>query len=343
MAGRTLTVYLAADTTKFRAGMAGAEGSMKGLDDNVGGLSGKLSGMLGPALLGAAAAAGAMAVKIGVDGVQAAIADDQAATKLATTMTNLGLAHDTTQVEAMIDALQRETGVADDQLRPAFGRLVTSLGDTEMATDALKLAMDISAGTGKDLDTVVAALSKAYDGNTGSLSRLGAGLDTQILKTGDMDLITQELAKTFAGQADKAAGTYQGSIDRLSVGFDELKESFGAGFLEGLGNADAKTGDLTETMAGLEDSMKSLGVTLADTLETLGSLFEWALKVDEAFNTMKDSLGPLGNALDLVTSPLRFVGEQLEFLSNQAREAQGAIDALKSAARNLPVVGGVFQ
>ena len=266
MAGRTLTVYLAADTTKFRAGMAGAEGSMKGLDDNVGGLSGKLSGMLGPALLGAAAAAGAMAVKIGVDGVQAAIADDQAATKLATTMTNLGLAHDTTQVEAMIDALQRETGVADDQLRPAFGRLVTSLGDTEMATDALKLAMDISAGTGKDLDTVVAALSKAYDGNTGSLSRLGAGLDTQILKTGDMDLITQELAKTFAGQADKAAGTYQGSIDRLSVGFDELKESFGAGFLEGLGNADAKTGDLTETMAGLEDSMKSLGVTLADTL-----------------------------------------------------------------------------
>jgi uncharacterized 2Fe-2S/4Fe-4S cluster protein (DUF4445 family) len=58
--------------------------------------------MLGPALIGAGIAAGAMAAKLGVDGVKAAIEDEAAVAKLAQTMTNLGLAHDTAQVEASI-------------------------------------------------------------------------------------------------------------------------------------------------------------------------------------------------------------------------------------------------
>ena len=71
-------------------------------------LSNTMSSMLGPALIGAGAAAGYAAVQFGVDGVKAFLDDDAAAQKLATTLDNLGLAQDTTAVEAMIDALQVE-------------------------------------------------------------------------------------------------------------------------------------------------------------------------------------------------------------------------------------------
>jgi hypothetical protein len=188
---RTLTVYLAADLKRFSPALKGAEQDLGRFGNATRNLSNTLSGMLGPALIGAGAAAGYAAVQFGVDGVKAFVDDEAAAAKLATTLDNLGLAHDTTQVEGMIDALQREMGVADEALRPAFDRLVRSIGDTAGATDALKLAMDVSAGTGKSLDSVVQALGKAYDGNTTGLSRLGAGLDKATLATGDMRLITQ--------------------------------------------------------------------------------------------------------------------------------------------------------
>ena len=143
----------------------------------MGALAGSLKSVLGPAMIGAAAAAGTMAVALGVDAVKAAVDEEAAAAKLARTLKNLGFEGATTSVEAFIDATQRSTGVADDQLRPALDRLVRSTNDVNEAQGLLKLALDISAGTGKTLQQTVEALSRASDGNTTSLKRLGTGLD----------------------------------------------------------------------------------------------------------------------------------------------------------------------
>ena len=269
---RTLTVYLAADLKKFSPQLKNAEQDLGRFGNATRNLSSTLSGMLGPALIGAGAAAGYAAVQFGVDGVKAFVDDEAAAAKLATTLQNLGLAQDTAPVEAMIDALQRETGVADDALRPAFDRLVRSIGDTQGATDALRLAMDVSAGTGKSLDSVVQALGKAYDGNTAGLSRLGAGIDKAVLATGNMDTITQDLSRTFGGQAKTAAGTYQGQLDRLAVGFGELQESFGAGFLSALGKTESKTGDLMTAMQDLQPALEDLGAAAGDLVVQLAGM-----------------------------------------------------------------------
>ncbi len=269
---RTLTVYLAADLKKFSPQLKNAEQDLGRFGNATRNLSSTLSGMLGPALIGAGAAAGYAAVQFGVDGVKAFVDDEAAAAKLATTLQNLGLAQDTAPVEAMIDALQRETGVADDALRPAFDRLVRSIGDTQGATDALRLAMDVSAGTGKSLDSVVQALGKAYDGNTAGLSRLGAGIDKTVLATGNMDTITQDLSRTFGGQAKTAAGTYQGQLDRLAVGFGELQESFGAGFLSALGKTESKTGDLMTAMQDLQPALEDLGAAAGDLVVQLAGM-----------------------------------------------------------------------
>lgn len=281
---RTLTVYLAADLKRFSPALKGAEQDLGRFGNATRNLSNTLSGMLGPAMIAAGAAAGYAAVQFGVDGVKAFVDDEAAAAKLATTLDNLGLAHDTTRVEAMIDALQRETGVADDALRPAFDRLVRSIGNTAGATDALKLAMDVSAGTGKSLDSVVQALGKAYDGNTTGLSRLGAGIDKATLATGDMDAITKQLARTFDGQASTAANTYEGQLQRLSVGFSELQEAFGAGFLNALTDAEDKTDGLMQSMKDLEPTMERLGEKAYETAEGFAQAAIDAVSIFDAIN-----------------------------------------------------------
>jgi hypothetical protein len=254
---KTLTVFLAADVSKLTRSLKTADADMQGF-------SGTLNKLVGPALLATVAAAGALAIKLGVDGVQAAIEDDAALQSLAKTLENVGLAHDTEQIEAYISSLERSLGVADDELRPAYDRLVRSIGDTEQANAALALSLDISAGAGKSLDAVVQALGRAYDGNVAGLSRLGAGIDAATLATGDMQQITAALSATFAGQAQTAAGTYEGQVKRLSTAADNMKEAFGAGLLKNLGDTDAATQRLVDRMGGFEVVLEDVGAFVGD-------------------------------------------------------------------------------
>jgi hypothetical protein len=123
------------------------------------------------------------------------------------------------------------TGVADDQLRPALQRLAVSTKDTGEAQKLLTLALDISAASGKDLETVTNALGRAQDGNVTSLGRLGLGLSKAELSTLTFTEVQQKLADLYGGAAATNAETFQGKIDRLKVGFDEAKESLGTALL----------------------------------------------------------------------------------------------------------------
>jgi hypothetical protein len=246
-------------------------------------MSGFAAGMgaaVGTAAIQAVEAGARMAVQFGVDGVKAFLADEAAAARLAKTMENLGMERATAAVEATIDSLARMTGQADDLLRPAMDRLLRSTNNVALATDMLKLSQDIAAGTGKSLESVVSAISKGYDGSTGALSRLGAGLDKATLKTGDMEVITAKLADTFGGQAAVKAGTFQGQIDRVSVAFGELQESFGKAFMEGVtsGFSDGvDAGDaLTQTINDLEPSIRDLGTALGNLAANTPQIVEFA-------------------------------------------------------------------
>ena len=148
---KTLTVYLAADVSKLTNGLRTAKGDVNQFDRGIGGLGGSLSGMLGPALIGAAAAASAFAISLGVDAVKAAMEDEKSVATLTQTLGNLGLAHNTSGVMAFVDALSLESGVADDKLRPSLDRLVRSTGDVTKAQEMLELALNISAGTAPGL------------------------------------------------------------------------------------------------------------------------------------------------------------------------------------------------
>jgi hypothetical protein len=329
---KTLTIFLAADTKKLSQGLNSANKELTGF-------GGTLKNMLGPALIGATAAAGALAVKLGVDGVQAAIEDQKAAESLAQTLENLGLAHDTAPVEGFIDALQRQTGVADDQLRPAFDRLVRSIGDTAQAQDALKLALDVSAGSGKSLDAVAQALGRAYDGNTTALSRLGAGIDASILKTGDMEAITAQLSATFSGQAAVAANTYEGRIKRLGIAADELKEAFGAGLLSNIDSvfrllnrsADA-TGDTEDAVSKLGEEIGLLISGLAVAADRLSALGGDTVETTADITDFGDGLRYVLQNLNPFTSGGRFA---TDMIMDMGREAEITADALNAVTLRM--------
>lgn len=255
---KTLMVYLAADTDKFRREMRQAENQV----DNLGKQSGAMGGMVGNAgmMLGAAAAAaGAFAIKLGLDAVQAAMDEEAAVAKMNTTLANLGFGSSTDQVSAFIDELQYAYNVSDSDLRPAFERLAIATGSVSGAQKALRLALDVSAGSGKSLESVSNALGKAYEGNYGALGKLGTGLDKAILKSGDMDAITAELADTFDGQATVAANTLKGGLAGVKVATDELIEAFGTGLMDGITKGSGSVDDFEQTIKDMTETALVVG------------------------------------------------------------------------------------
>ena len=230
MAGsRTLKLSILGDVDNLNKSLKSATTNVETFGDKMG----KVGKMVGAAFAAAAAAAGAYAIKIGIEGVKAAIEDEKAQTQLA-----LALENATGATQAQIKATEQSilqmslaTGVADDQLRPALGRLVRSTGDTEKAQQLLAQALDISAATGKPLETVAAALSKGFDGNTAALGKLGIGLSAAELKTMSFEQVQSKLSDLFGGAAAANADTYAGRIARMQVAFSEAKETIGFALL----------------------------------------------------------------------------------------------------------------
>jgi hypothetical protein len=174
----------------------------------------------------AIAALGAVAF----DAVKAFAEDEAAAEKLGLTLQNVTYATDAqiASVEKFITKTSMAAAVADDELRPALDKLVRGTGDVAQAQDLLSLALDVSAGTGKDLGAVSDALSKAYNGNFTALKKLDPALASLIEEGADADEVFGRLGATFKNQASTAANTTAGQMKNLSIQMGEFKESIGA-------------------------------------------------------------------------------------------------------------------
>jgi hypothetical protein len=168
--------------------------------------------------------------------VKAFAEDENAARSLGITLKNLNLdyfgASQATNI--YISNLEKQTGVLDDELRPAMDRLLRATGSITDSQKLLNLALDISAGTGKDLTIVSQGLQKAYLGNNASLGRLGVGLSKAELTSSSFLQIQERLTELFAGQAISAADSFQGSLNKLTVAANNAKEAIGEGLIGAL-------------------------------------------------------------------------------------------------------------
>jgi len=213
--------------------------------------------------------------------VKAFAEDDKAAKALGTTLKNLGLAYGSNigTVNGFISRLEMQTGVLDDELRPAMDRLLRATGDVTKSQELLALALDISAGTGKSVTQVSQSLQKAYLGQTQALGRLGVGLSKAELTSSSFEEIQARLATLFAGQATAAADTYAGSLAKLTVAGNNAKETIGKGLVDALVTASnsTSTDDLIKKIDRVAQSIANFTREAGEFIKITKSIFDFKL------------------------------------------------------------------
>jgi hypothetical protein len=332
---RTLKLSLLADVQKFLSGMDQADNATKSFSSKVG----KYSKAMAKSFALAGVAAGAYAIKIGIDGVKAAVEDEASQKQLAEALKNTTNATDA-QVKATekyITSQQLAFGIADTKLRPALANLARATGDVSKAQELTNLAMDISAATGRDLETVSLTLAKAYSGNIGALTKLGIPLDENIKKTKDFNVVQDELVRLFGGAAKANTETYAGQLAIVTERVGELKESIGVALLptmktlleevnkvakgfsgedpEGLSN---RARELAGNFEG--DGAFSLGGALRSVADAFGNLFSTVTDGGPGAASMMEriagSLETVANAIDTISNAYQAALPALRFIQN---------------------------
>lgn len=200
----------------------------------------------------------AFSIQAGKNAVKAFAADDKAAKTLSRTLNNLGLAFADPAAKQFIGDLERQFGVLDDQLRPAFQKLLTTTANFTKSQDLLKTALDLSALSGIDVVSVSDDLAKAFAGNTRGLLKYGLGISKADLATMSFDEILQKVAKVSAGQAAAAADELSGSLAKLQVATSNAQESLGKDLVNALTTLGG-AGGLPKTLGLIESISSALG------------------------------------------------------------------------------------
>ena len=208
--------------------------------------------------------------------VKAFAADDKAARTLSKTLSNLGLAFADPEIKTFISTLERQSGVLDDVLRPAYQKLVTTTGDYRRSQDLLETALDLSAQSGVDLLTVSNDIGKAFVGNTRGLVKYNLGLNKTQLAAMSFEEVLLRITKISQGQAALAADTYAGKLDKLTVASENAKEVLGGALLDAiikLGGGDVdKTTDKIDKLSTSLASLIRLATGTSDM--SLGEILE---------------------------------------------------------------------
>jgi hypothetical protein len=363
---RALTLKLLADVDNFTKNLNKADNDVSTFGNKVSDF-GKKAGL---AFAAAGAAAVAYAGKLAIDGVKSAIADAAAQEKLALTLKNVTGATEA-QIAATEDYITKTSlafGVTDDELRPSLERLSRATGDLQKAQELQTVAIDVAAGSGKSLEAVTNAMAKAAEGNTASLAKLGIGLSSAELKTMSMEQITAKLASTFKDQASTQADTFQGKLNRLTIAFDEGKETVGAFILDAItpmveiivNEVVPAIADFTKNLGeklqpvikvikpiidGLRSAFNSVKKSLDDNNEQLQPFYNFMVAI---FNFGKDSLAPfLGKVLGaaftalgkIISGVIETFAGFVSTLTNIYNRITGIINAIRSAAS---AVAGFF-
>jgi hypothetical protein len=333
---RVLKLALLAETKDFVKGLDLAEKNTKSFSD-------KLRGGLKKAALAFAAlgiAAGAAAIKIGKDAVKAAIEDEQSQNRLAIALRNSTDATDG-QIKATEDYItktQNATGVTDVQLRGALGNLIRVTKDATKGQELLNLALDISAATGKDVESVSQALSRAYGGNLTALQKLDPSLRDVIKSGGTTDEIFQELAKTFGGAASEQANTFAGRMEIIKRRVEDAQEALGKALLPILEKVSRFVGEklvpaLEGLIAGLTGGRKSVE---GATKETNSAFAELGIVYDDNRSAAFD----LGEALkDLAKS----IGDLFSTTEEGTTEESGLVRFIKLLERIIDAIDRMIE
>ena len=307
--------------------------AFKDVDKSVKNLSGSFKKLAGAAGLALSAAA---VVKFGKAAAKAFIEDEKAASRLAMSVKNLGLEFETPRIEKFIEEISRASGVTDDQLRPAMQRLLQTTGSVAKSQELLTQALDISAGSGVDYETVVNDLSAAYLGQTKGLTKYSLGLTKAELKTMKFSDIQEKLNKQFTGANSAYLETYAGKMGILSNAAGEASETIGKGLIDALMilSGDTTVEDLAITMETLASNTSNAITQIAKLGKNVANFFSESYgKADSLADRITDFLDRLTGNEERITR--RNVGQARRFFGGSSGGAGGDIETPEQKAQRL--------
>jgi hypothetical protein len=287
--------------------LANDKGLKDGIKRSQKGLSGfekttkKVSSGISKALGGFGIALGASALISGLTNATKAAAADLKSQKLLAgqlVRTTKATKSQVKGAEKFIDTLSNQTGILDDNLRPALANAVRGSGSLEKGQKLLQIALDGSVASGKPLDTVLNALIKANNGNTTSLYKLAP----ELKKTkGTID----DFALSVKGAAEAGADPFA----KFNVAIENLTEQFGMLLLP---YVESFVTFLTEkVIPAVSDFISDASNPNTDTGKTFivmkeaivgkdgkSGIYGAILKVTDAIGKMFSRMSSNGNALD---------------------------------------------
>jgi hypothetical protein len=176
------------------------------------------------------------------------------------------------------------------------------------------------------------------------------GIDDSIIKSKDFDAAAAALAATFEGQASKQAETFQGKMARLTVAFDEAKETVGSYVLDAITPLISSFVD--KGIPAIQDFANNLGKTLGP---AFGEIFKvirddllpiltswWKFLYNEVIPAIGSVVGPILEGLKSAFDKIK------KALSDNSEELQPFYDFLKKLWEFIktylaPLLGGAFK
>ena len=222
-----IAISIFVEMGQFNAGITEAKAKMESLGATAKVTEGEMKGFGASLELVSGAVKGFIAleaVRFLVESGKAAIENNKSMVEMARTMETATGANkaQVAQAEKGIKSLSEMSAVLQKDLRPSFDIFYRSTKDTTTALAMQKIALDVSASTGKDLEAVTKAMSRAYEGNTGALAKLVPSVKNA------KDPI-KALETSFKGAAKAAADA--DPYKRMQQTFDEIKESLGSALM----------------------------------------------------------------------------------------------------------------
>jgi hypothetical protein len=242
------------------------------VDKGIKGLTKSFGKLAGAAGIGLSTAA---VINFGKQAAKAFIEDQKAASRLAQSVKNLGLAFETPRIERFIAELSAASGVTDDVLRPSMQKLLQTTGSVTKSQELLTQALDISRGSGVEYETVVSDLTAAYVGQTRGLRKYSLGLSATELKTMSFADVQERLTKQFQGANAEYLTTYAGKLELLGTAAGEAKETIGKGLVDAL----ALLSGEGNTVQPLADSMADFSTYVSDAIVGVAVLIDKLNKI----------------------------------------------------------------
>ena len=165
-----------------------------------------------------------------VDGVKAAIAEEEALNRLNVAMASAGKYSKETSdsFSNYAEELERSTRYEKDAILTA-GAYIESLGrlDKDGLKKATQATLDLAAATGKDLNEASVIVAKAAAGQTTAFNKLGIVVEKGTTNAQTFANALDAVNARFGGAAASAVNTYQGAVSMAGKAFDDVGKNLG--------------------------------------------------------------------------------------------------------------------